>query len=96
MFKEYLGSRVSEKESTRHEVREVRRGTNSALSLRWGMCVHLRIAEMIQDLGSTWCMCDLPSFKIRLQSDVLELTHTSGERISEESGDPLKKQCSCY
>lgn len=94
MFKEYLGSRVSEKESTGHEVREVRRGTNSALSLRWGMCVHLKIAEMIQDLGSTWCMCDLPSFEIRLQSDVLELTHTSGERISEESGDPGDKHSS--
>ena len=46
---------------------------------------------MIQDLGSTRCMCDLLSFKIRLHSDVLELAHTRGERISEESGDPGDK-----
>ena len=93
MFEEYLGSTVSEKERTGHEVREVRRGTSSAVPLRWGIvvCVHLKIAEMIQDVGSTRCMCNLPSFKIRLQSDVLELTHTSDERISEESGDPGDK-----
>ena len=55
------------------------------------MCARLKAAEMIQDLGSTRCMCDLPSFKIRLHSDVLELAHTRGERISEESGDPGDK-----
>ena len=73
MFEEYLGSRASEKERTGHEVREVRRETSSAIPLRWGrvVCVHLKIAEIIQDVGSTWCMCDLPSFKIRLQSDGL-------------------------